>query len=54
MVKPRGIAHTYWNPGPGPARLIEITETAARYHRHFRQELEQPLVEKHGLKLIGT
>jgi hypothetical protein len=82
VVKPRGIAHTCWNPGPEPARLIEIiapsgvdgsfrdlsrilaadgppdiaalTETAARYHHHVRPELEQPLVEKHGLKLIGT
>jgi hypothetical protein len=24
IFKPRGIAHTFWNPGPGPARLIEI------------------------------
>ena len=82
VVKPRGIPHTYWNPGPDRARLIEIiapagfegffrdlssllaadgppdiaaiTETADRYHHHFRPELEQPLIEKHGLKLIGT
>jgi quercetin dioxygenase-like cupin family protein len=24
VVKPRGIMHTFWNPGPAPARLIEI------------------------------
>jgi quercetin dioxygenase-like cupin family protein len=24
VIKPRGIPHTYWNPGPEPARLIEI------------------------------
>jgi mannose-6-phosphate isomerase-like protein (cupin superfamily) len=82
VVKPRGIPQTYWNPGPEPARLIEIiappgfegffrdlgrilsadgppdvaeiTATAARYHHHFRPELEQPLIEKHGLRLIGT
>jgi len=82
VVKPRGIAHTYWNPGPGSARLIEIiapsgfegffrdlsrilaangppdvaaiTETAARYHHQFHPELEQPLVQKHGVRLIGT
>lgn len=81
VVKPRGIAHTYWNPGPEPARLIEIvsppgfegffrdlgrllavdgppdigeiTATAARYHHRFLPHLEQPLVEKHGLRLIG-
>lgn len=82
VIKPRGIPHTYWNPGPDPARLIEIiapagfegffrelsqllnaagppdieaiTDTAARYHHHFHPELEQPLIEKHGLRLIGT
>jgi quercetin dioxygenase-like cupin family protein len=82
VFKPRGIPHTYWNPGPEPARLIEIitppgfegffrdlsrilaaegppdisaiTATAARYHHHFHPELEQPLVDKHGLRLIGT
>jgi hypothetical protein len=82
IMKPRGIPHTYWNPGPEPARLIEIiappdfenffrdlsrilatdgpphvaeiTETAARYHHHFLPELDQPLVEKHNLRLIGT
>ena len=82
VIKPRGIAHTYWNPGPEPARLIEIisppgfegffrdlsrlldangppdfteiTATAARYHHHFQPELEQPLIAKHGVRLIGT
>jgi len=82
VIKPRGIPHTYWNPGPKPTRLIEIisppgfegffrdlsriltsegppdiaeiTATAARYHHHFHPELEQPLVERHGLRLIGT
>lgn len=24
VVKPRGVPHTFWNPGPDPARLIEI------------------------------
>jgi quercetin dioxygenase-like cupin family protein len=82
VIKPRGIPHTYWNPGPDRARLIEIiapsgfegffrdlsrllssngphdiaaiTHTAGRYHHQFHPELEQPLIEKHGLKLIGT
>ncbi len=22
VFKPRGVAHTFWNPGPAPARLI--------------------------------
>lgn len=24
FLKPRGVPHTFWNPGPAPARLIEI------------------------------
>jgi mannose-6-phosphate isomerase-like protein (cupin superfamily) len=24
VFKPRGIPHTFWNPGPEPARLLEI------------------------------
>lgn len=24
VLKPRGVPHTFWNPGPAPARLIEI------------------------------
>ncbi len=24
LFKPRGIPHTFWNPGPAPARLIEF------------------------------
>jgi quercetin dioxygenase-like cupin family protein len=80
--KPRGIAHTFWNPGPNYARTIEIispagfenffreisgifsadgppdierlTTTAARYHHHFRPDLEQPLMTKHNVRVIGT
>jgi quercetin dioxygenase-like cupin family protein len=82
VVKPRGIAHTLWNPGPDQARTIELitpagfenffreiseifsadgppdierlTTTAARYHHHFRPDLEQPLMAKHNLRVIGT
>lgn len=28
IIKPRGILHTFWNAGPGPARLIEIISPA--------------------------
>jgi mannose-6-phosphate isomerase-like protein (cupin superfamily) len=24
LIKPRGLMHTFWNAGPGPARLLEI------------------------------
>jgi quercetin dioxygenase-like cupin family protein len=82
ISKPRGIPHTFWNPGPHHARTIEIitpagfenffrelsgifsaggppdverlTATAANYHHHFRPDLEQPLTDKHNLRLIGT
>jgi quercetin dioxygenase-like cupin family protein len=82
VIKPRGIPHTFWNPGPHNARTIEIitpagfenffreisgifsadgppdverlTTTASRYHHHFRPDLEQPLMHKHNLRLIGT
>ena len=28
VFKPRGIAHTFWNAGPGPAHLLEIISPA--------------------------
>lgn len=28
IVKPRGVSHTFWNPGPRPARLLEIIAPA--------------------------
>src|SRR5262245_11974484 len=28
LLKPRGLMHTFWNPGPGPARLLEIISPA--------------------------
>jgi mannose-6-phosphate isomerase-like protein (cupin superfamily) len=37
IVKPRGILHTFWNPGPHPARLIEIISPAG--FEHFFEEL---------------
>jgi mannose-6-phosphate isomerase-like protein (cupin superfamily) len=28
VIKPRGLMHTFWNPGPGPARLLEVIAPA--------------------------
>ncbi len=28
LIKPRGLMHTFWNAGPGPARLLEIISPA--------------------------
>lgn len=36
IVKPRGIPHTFWNPGPDPARLIEIIVPSG-FERFFHQ-----------------
>ena len=34
LVKPRGIPHSFWNPGPEPARLLEIIAPAG-FERYF-------------------
>jgi quercetin dioxygenase-like cupin family protein len=34
VFKPRGVPHTFWNSGPGPARLIEIL-CPAGFERFF-------------------
>src|SRR5262245_19206478 len=28
LIKPRGLMHTFWNAGPGPARLLEVIAPA--------------------------
>ena len=37
VFKPRGVVHTFWNPGPKPARLIEIITPGA--FEHYFEEL---------------
>jgi quercetin dioxygenase-like cupin family protein len=49
LIKPRGLMHTFWNAGPGPAHLLEIispagfvayfAELAEAGDPHRRQEL---------------
>lgn len=36
VFKPRGIPHTFWNAGPGPARLLEIISPAG-FESYFRE-----------------
>ena len=36
VFKPRNIPHTFWNPGPEPARLIEIISPAG-FERFFAE-----------------
>lgn len=53
IVKSRGIPHAFWNPGPEPARLIEIIAPAG--FEHYFLQLAA-LVNKNGLpdeKAIG-
>ena len=45
VFKPRGIPHTFWNAGPGPARLIEIISPAG-FERYFTQMAD--LLEHQG------
>jgi len=39
ILKPRGIQHTFWNPGPEPARIIELI-TPAGFEQFFRRVTE--------------
>ena len=36
IVKPRGTPHAFWNPGPEPARLLEIIAPAG-FEQYFAQ-----------------
>jgi len=39
--KPRGVPHTFWNPGPEAARLLEIISPAG--FEHFFNELGEQM-----------
>ncbi len=39
VYKPRGVPRTFWNPGPGPARLVELIWPAG-FERFFEQLAE--------------
>lgn len=39
VFKPRNVPHTFWNPGPEPARLIEIIAPAG-FERFFAELAE--------------
>ncbi len=36
VLKPRGIPHTFWNPGPEPARVLEIISPAG-FEQYFEE-----------------
>lgn len=39
IFKPRGIPHTFWNPGPAPARILEIISPAG-FEKYFEELAE--------------
>lgn len=39
VSKPRGVPHAFWNPGPGPARVVEIISPAG-FERYFDELVE--------------
>ena len=36
VLKPRGVPHAFWNPGPGPSRILEIISPAG-FERYFEE-----------------
>jgi quercetin dioxygenase-like cupin family protein len=54
VIKPRGLMHTFWNPGPRPARLVEIIAPAG-FEAYFVELAEtdpgrrQELAAKYGV-----
>lgn len=45
VFKPRRVPHTFWNAGPGPARLLEIIFPAG-FERYFVEMAA--LLQEHG------
>jgi len=39
VLKPRGLPHAFWNPGPEPARILEIISPAG-FERYFGELAE--------------
>lgn len=51
--KPRGVLHTFWNPGPEPARLIELISPAG-FERFFAELGEVLAGEEPDLERINA
>jgi mannose-6-phosphate isomerase-like protein (cupin superfamily) len=47
LLKPRGLMHTFWNPGPGPARLLEIISPAG-FETYFAELAETGASGRHS------
>ncbi len=42
LIRPRGVPHAFWNPGPTEARLLEIVSPAG-FERYFAELIELQL-----------
>jgi Cupin domain len=58
LLKPRRVPHTFWNPGPRPARVLEIISPAG-FEQFFEQaptvssqQKEETLASRYGLGLV--
>lgn len=45
LWKPRGVLHTFWNPGPDPVRILETISPAGfeRFFEELADLLQQPV-----------
>jgi mannose-6-phosphate isomerase-like protein (cupin superfamily) len=55
LLKPRGLMHTFWNAGPGPARILEVIAPAG-FEAYFAElaqagdpDQRQELATKYGV-----
>jgi mannose-6-phosphate isomerase-like protein (cupin superfamily) len=51
VVKPRGVAHAFWNPGDEPVRFLEVI-TPGGFERYF-EEVE-PVLDVPGAPDLAT
>jgi mannose-6-phosphate isomerase-like protein (cupin superfamily) len=60
---PKGVAHTYRNPGPGPARIVFWYTPAARMEGYFEELARMPagpldrdlldsIAARHGVEIV--
>lgn len=37
ILKPRGVMHTFWNPGDEPVRFLEVVAPGSGFERYFEE-----------------
>lgn len=53
LWKPRGVMHAFWNPGPAPARIIEIISPAG-FERFFAELADELARDEPDEQAIGA